>query len=71
MRKNFFERTLAGVYIRKRALDVKPRALAGGSQLVAVALFTPLALAFPPRGEITARVGLVTVAFAVLASGVA
>jgi len=62
---------LAGVYIRKRALDVKPRALAGGSQLVAGALFIPLALAFPPRGEITARVGLTAVAFAVLASGVA
>jgi drug/metabolite transporter (DMT)-like permease len=62
---------LAGVYIRKRALDVKPRALAGGSQLMAGVLFVPLILASPPRGELTLQVGAVTVVFAVLCSAVA
>lgn len=62
---------LAGIYICKKALDVKPRALAGGSQLAAGVLFMPLIFASPPRGAVTMQVAAVTVAFAVLCSAVA
>jgi drug/metabolite transporter (DMT)-like permease len=62
---------LSAVYIRKRAMDVKPRALAGGSQLLAGVLFLPLAAALPPRAVPSVQVIAVTVAFAVLCSAVA
>jgi drug/metabolite transporter (DMT)-like permease len=52
-------------------VSYSPWALAGGSQLVAEALFLPLILAPPPRGELTLQVGAVTAAFAVLCSAVA
>jgi drug/metabolite transporter (DMT)-like permease len=41
---------LSTVYIRKRAMDVKPRALAGGSQLLAGLVFIPHGVVLPPRG---------------------
>ena len=62
---------LAAVYIRKRAMDVKPRALAGGSQLTAGLLFIPLAAAFPPKAVPGAQVIAVAAAFGVLCSAVA
>ena len=62
---------LAAVYMRKRAMDVKPRALAGGSQLLAGLLFLPLAAALPPRSVPSAQVIGVAVVFGVLCSAVA
>lgn len=62
---------LSTVYIRKRAMDVKPRALAGGSQLMAGLVFLPLMAALPPRVAPSAAVVAVQVAFGVLCSAVA
>jgi drug/metabolite transporter (DMT)-like permease len=62
---------LSTVYIRKRAMDVKPRALAGGSQLMAGLVYLPLMAALPPRSAPGAVVIAVEVAFAVLCSAVA
>jgi drug/metabolite transporter (DMT)-like permease len=62
---------LSTVYIRKRAMDVKPRALAGGSQLMAGLVFLPLMAALPPRAAPSAVVIAVQVAFGVLCSAVA
>jgi drug/metabolite transporter (DMT)-like permease len=62
---------LSTVYIRKRAMDVKPRALAGGSQLLAGLAFIPLVAVFPPRAAPSAVVVAVEVAFGVLCSAVA
>jgi drug/metabolite transporter (DMT)-like permease len=62
---------LSTVYIRKRAMDVKPRALAGGSQLLAGLVYLPLMAALPPRVAPGAVVIAVEVAFAVLCSAVA
>jgi drug/metabolite transporter (DMT)-like permease len=62
---------LATVYIRRRAMDVKPRALAGGSQLMAGLVYLPLMAALPPRAAPGALVIAVEVAFGVLCSAVA
>jgi drug/metabolite transporter (DMT)-like permease len=62
---------LSTVYIRKRAMDVKPRALAGGSQLMAGLVFIPLMAAVPPRAAPGAVVIAVEVTFGVLCSAVA
>jgi hypothetical protein len=57
---------LSTVYIRKRAMDVKPRALAGGSQLMAGLVYLPLMAALPPRVAPGTVVIAVEVAFAVV-----
>jgi drug/metabolite transporter (DMT)-like permease len=62
---------LSTVYIRKRAMDVKPRALAGGSQLMAALVFLPLMAAVPPRAAPGPVVIAVEVVFGVLCSAVA
>jgi drug/metabolite transporter (DMT)-like permease len=62
---------LSTVYIRKRAMDVKPRALAGGSQLLAGLVFIPLVVVLPPRAVPSATVIAVEAAFGVLCSAVA
>jgi drug/metabolite transporter (DMT)-like permease len=62
---------LSTVYIRKRAMDVKPRALAGGSQLMAGLVFLPLMAAVRPQAAPGAPVIAVEVAFGVLCSAVA
>jgi drug/metabolite transporter (DMT)-like permease len=62
---------LSTVYIRKRAMDVKPRALAGGSQLMAGLVFLPLMASIPPRAAPGPLVIGVEVAFGVLCSAVA
>jgi drug/metabolite transporter (DMT)-like permease len=62
---------LSTVYIRKRAMDVKPRALAGGSQLMAGLVLLPLMAALPPRAAPGALVIAVEIAFGVLCSAVA
>jgi len=40
---------LGGVYIKKRAADLAPKAMAAGSQFAAGILILPLAAAFPPK----------------------
>ncbi len=62
---------LSTVYIRKRAMDVKPRALAGGSQLMAGLVYLPLMAAVPPRVAPGPLVIGVEAAFAILCSAVA
>ncbi len=62
---------LSTVYIRSRAMDVKPRALAGGSQLMAGLVYLPLMAALPPRAVPGSLVIGVELAFGVLCSAVA
>jgi drug/metabolite transporter (DMT)-like permease len=62
---------LSTVYIRKRAMDVKPRALAGGSQLLAGLVFLPLMAVSPPQTAPGAAVLAVEAVFAILCSAVA
>jgi len=62
---------LSTVYIRKKAMDVQPRALAGGSQLLAGVLFLPLMAALPPRAAPGAAVVAVEAAFGLLCTAVA
>ena len=63
---------LAGVYIRTRASQVRPMAVAGGSQLLGgLALLPFVAIAPPPAAAIDAHVALIVAAFALLCSAVA
>jgi drug/metabolite transporter (DMT)-like permease len=63
---------LAGVYIRTRASQVKPMAVAGGSQLLGGLALLPFVAVFPPAASvIDARVALIVVSFALLCSAVA
>ena len=63
---------LAGVYMKKRAMGVKPMAIAGGSQLLGGLALLPFLAVSPPRtGALTLPVGLTALAFALLCSAVA
>ncbi|HUW41473.1 MAG TPA: DMT family transporter [Rectinemataceae bacterium] len=62
---------LAGVYIKKRASDLKPRATAAGSQLVAGAALLPLAVAARPASASAPGTLIVLVVFALLCSALA
>jgi len=63
---------LAGVYIRTRASQVRPMAVAGGSQLLGgLALLPFVAIAPPHASAVDARVALIVVAFALLCSAIA
>jgi drug/metabolite transporter (DMT)-like permease len=63
---------LAGVYIRTRASEAKPMAIAGGSQLFGGLALLPFVAAFPPAASsIDLRIALIVVAFALACSGVA
>lgn len=63
---------LAGVYLRKRASEVKPMAIAGGSQLLGGAALIPFVLISPPQlSEVSPTVALTAVVFAILCSAVA
>jgi len=62
---------LAGVYIKRRASEVKPRATAAGSQLVAGLVLLPVAVvARPPRAPSSEPI-LVLILFALLCSAIA
>jgi drug/metabolite transporter (DMT)-like permease len=63
---------LAGVYIKRKASDVKPLAIAGGSQLLGGLALMPFMFISPPAASaVTPRVALIVVAFALLCSAVA
>ena len=62
---------IAGVYMKRRAVDVNPVAIAGASQLVAGLVLLPPSVAFPPAGELTAVIIGCTLALALLCSAVA
>lgn len=63
---------LAGVYIKRKASDVKPMAIAGGSQLLGGLALMPFVFIAPPAASaVTPRVALIVVVFALLCSAVA
>jgi drug/metabolite transporter (DMT)-like permease len=63
---------LAGVYIKRQAPDIKPMAVAAGSQLFGgIALMPFLPIAPPAAGVVDARIIAVTVVFALLCSALA
>jgi drug/metabolite transporter (DMT)-like permease len=63
---------LAGVYIRTRAAQVKPMAVAGGSQLFGGLALLPFVAVFPPPASaIDGRLALIVISFALLCSAVA
>jgi drug/metabolite transporter (DMT)-like permease len=62
---------LAGVYMKKKAMGVKPMAVAGGSQLSAGLLLAPFLFFSPPLAVVRWQVALLVVVFGVLCSAVA
>lgn len=62
---------LSGVYVKRHASHVKPKAIAGGSQVMAGLALLPLAFAFPPTGEVTLKIAANVIALAILCSAVA
>jgi drug/metabolite transporter (DMT)-like permease len=62
---------LGDVYIKKRAADLAPKAMAAGSQFAAGILILPLAAAFPPKAVPVPAVLAALVVFALLCSAVA
>jgi drug/metabolite transporter (DMT)-like permease len=62
---------LAGVYIKKRATDIKSKAIAAGSQLSAGIILFPLVVAFPPTTAASLPTVAVLVVFALLCSALA
>ena len=62
---------LGGVYIKKRAADMAPKAMAAGSQFAAGLIVLPLAVAFPPARMPGPTALAALVAFAILCSAVA
>ncbi len=59
------------VYTKKFATTANPRAIAGGSQLMAGLLLLPLTPLAPPPGPVTAFIAVNMIFFALLSSGVA
>lgn len=62
---------LAGIYTKKYATHIKPMAISGGSQVMAGLALLPLALFFPPQGEITTKIAIYAVILAVLCGSIA
>lgn len=62
---------LAGIYTKKFAANIKPMAISGGSQVMAGLALLPLALLFPPTGEISTKIVVYTVILAVLCGSIA
>jgi drug/metabolite transporter (DMT)-like permease len=62
---------LAGVYLKKFAVGVKPLAIAGCSQLAAGALLLPGVAVQPPTGNFTPGIALNLLGLAVLCSAIA
>jgi drug/metabolite transporter (DMT)-like permease len=62
---------LSGVYIKRRAAGIRPRALTAASQVIAGTIILPFAFAAPPAGPVTPAAVGILVAFGVLCSGLA
>lgn len=62
---------LAGVYIKKRAKDIEPRAMAAGSQFLGGLFLLPSLALYPPTALMRPRVALITLLFAILCSAIA
>lgn len=63
---------LAGIYIKKKAADISPMAIAGGSQLMGGVALMPFVLISPSVfSRIDIRLALIILAFAILCSAVA
>jgi drug/metabolite transporter (DMT)-like permease len=62
---------LAGVYLKKRAKDIEPRAIAAASQLFAGIVLLPAVLVSPPSPPVKGATVLVVIVFALLCSAVA
>ena len=62
---------LAGVWLKRHGAELKPKAIAGWSQLGAGAVLLPVAAATPLPGPVTASVVANLLALALLCSGVA
>jgi drug/metabolite transporter (DMT)-like permease len=62
---------LAGVYLKRRAKDIEPKAIAAASQLLAGLLIAPAVLAAPPREVPSGATIAIAVVFALLCSALA
>jgi drug/metabolite transporter (DMT)-like permease len=62
---------LAGVYIKKKAKDIEPKAMAAGSQLLGGIFLLPGLALMPPGALLQPKVAIITLAFALLCSAVA
>jgi drug/metabolite transporter (DMT)-like permease len=62
---------LAGVYIKLKAKDIEPKAMAGASQLLAGLAIMPALALSPPRSAISLPTAAIMLAFAILCSAVA
>ena len=60
-----------GVYVKLKAHDIAPPAIAAGSQLLVGLLFLPLIIISPIRSTITVKIAVLTVAFSLLCSAIA
>lgn len=62
---------LAGVYVKLRAKDIEPKAVAAASQLMAGIAIMPALIFYPPKAAISPATAIVVVVFAILCSAVA
>ncbi|MBP9673619.1 MAG: EamA family transporter [Bacteriovoracaceae bacterium] len=62
---------LAAIYMKKFGQNIKPVAMAGASPLLAGLILFPLAIMYPPEGEITVKIIGALLALAILCSAIA
>lgn len=62
---------LSGVYLKLRAKDIEPKAIAAGSQLFAGSLIMPAILLAPPRLPVAGTTVAIVIVFALLCSALA
>lgn len=62
---------LAGVYVKLKAKDIEPKAVAAASQLMAGIAIMPALIFYPPKAAISPVTAIVVVVFAILCSAVA
>jgi drug/metabolite transporter (DMT)-like permease len=62
---------VGGVYVKLKAQDMSPPAIATGSQLIVGILFLPLLFISPVRSEITPEIVVSMLAFAIFCSAIA
>ncbi len=62
---------LASTYVKLHAKDIAPSAMATGSQLVAGIIFLPLIYFFPIHVELSLKIAMTTIAFALFCSAIA